>query len=197
MKGEQGREEFHVASPYLRSQIKAECEEVEDFIEEGKIKLDKGEINRQTELDDKEILISCSKKISRNPILTLILHEMGHSFGLSHNFKASFDESNYWTSETEMKTYFPNAESFTPELPKSSSVMDYLPPLSAPNLTVLGKYDLAVLKFLYMNQFEYRDQMEAFGWIQAFSKNKRILFVKVPGDPSQQKPFSQHHPHVL
>ena len=190
--GEQKKDELHVASPYLISQIEEKChDDLEGFIKEQKRKLDRGEINRQSEPDDKKILISCSNKISKNPILTIILHEMGHSFGLSHNFKASFDENNYYTSETEIEEYFPEAKSFTPELPKSSSIMDYLPYLSVPNLTVLGKYDLAALRFLYMNQFEYVTEADPIEEEQQ-SLLKQTFSLHVPKDPSQQKPFSQY-----
>ena len=41
-----------------------------------------------------------------------------------------------------------------------------------------------------MNQFEYRSQIETFFGIHVLAKN--TLSMKVPWDPSQQKPFSQH-----
>ena len=127
--------------------------------------------------------------------MTIILHEMGHSFGLSHNFKASFDENNYWTSEREIKESFPEAKNFTPELPKSSSVLDYLPYLSVPNLTVLGKYDLAALRFLYMNQFEYITEAKPIEEEEQ-SLLRKTFSLNVHKDPSQQKPFSRY-PEIL
>ena len=112
-----------------------------------------------------------------------------HNFGLSHNFKASVDEKNYWTSVDEIRRFFPNAnleEYLNKGMPKSSSVMDYLPPLEVLPLIVLGKYDLAALTFIYANQFEYLES-------NTVRNSKRISKeLDFPEDPSQQKPIRQH-----
>ena len=104
----------------------------------------------------------------------MILHEMGHSFGLGHNFKASLDSENYYKSLEELKRYFPKAEEPF-ELAKSSSVIDYLP-FGHPEMTVLGKYDLAVLRYLYLDQVEtksYKGYKK--GDIQGSLKNLETL----------------------
>lgn len=74
-----------------------------------------------------------------------LIHEMGHNMGLRHNFAASEDKANYLSSEELSKIGSDHQIPF-------SSVMDYGNDLKA--LPVLGKYDLAALKFGYLRQVE-------------------------------------------
>lgn len=170
--------EIHVISSHFRSQIEDKCSEVIDFINEQKNKFKEKLITPRSELNDRNIILPCSQAVSRNEILATVLHEMGHSFGLAHNFKGSIDKDNYYKSIEEIRKYFPHASlSLAQEIPKSSSVMDYWPVLDHPALTVLGKYDLAALKFLYMDQIE--------------TKKEGDVALVIHKDPSQQKPLSQ------
>ena len=167
----------HVVSDHLKNLIQTRCPEIEIFITAEKEK------NRKPadDLGDTELYKACSKKISREYILSIILHEMGHNFGLGHNFQASYDKSNSYKSVEEMKKYFPNATFYedldSVEVTKSSSVMDYLPLFNVPAMTVLGKYDLAALRFLYMGQIEMQDE--------------KIVSLNIPEDPSQQKELNE------
>ena len=177
---------IHVVDFYLRSRIEKQCEDLINFIEIQVKKYFKGEISPEEELQDKKLLISCAEKIYRNNVLTLILHELGHTFGLSHNFKASVDKENYYDSMEEMKQYFPNLSDWVWEdvayleelseypkkLFKTSSVMDYLPNMSAFVLPVLGKYDLAALRFLYIGQLE--------------TKSGGFIDLNISNNPDQQ-----------
>ena len=157
---EQEKEDaIHVASEYLRSKIEKECE-LQEHIKTQKRKFNRGQITPMDNLNDREKILFCAKTISKNQILALILHEMGHSFGLSHNFKASIDTTNYYDSIEEMQKYFPNAKFLEEKVPKTSSVMDYMPRFLFPAMTILGKYDLAVLRFLYMDQIEIAGHSE-------------------------------------
>jgi hypothetical protein len=74
-----------------------------------------------------------------------LIHEMGHNLGLRHNFAASEDKENFLNNE-ELQSM--NADHAFP----FSSVMDYGDDLKA--LPVLGKYDIAALKFGYLRQVE-------------------------------------------
>ncbi len=74
------------------------------------------------------------------------VHEMGHNLGLRHNFNGSEDKENFYT-EAELKKMGIN-QPIT-----YSSVMDY----SYSNwneLPVMGKYDIAALRFGYKREVE-------------------------------------------
>ena len=141
---------IHVVSSYLRSKIEKQCPEVKSFIISSK----KSSVERRDSLGDRDIILSCGKKLARESLLFTILHEMGHSFSLAHNFKASVDEGNYYESLAEVKKYFPEAQISSEILSKTSSVMDYLPALGVPEMQYLGKYDLAALRYIYRDQGE-------------------------------------------
>ena len=174
--------QIHVLSPFLREQIQKKCPEVNNFIQQIK----KAQVAPRAELSDKQIIISCGKKLTKQALLGLILHEMGHSFGLGHNFKASVDKKNYYgyssennsidktKTEREIKTIFPHVKSVE-ETAHFSSVMDY-GKHSHPELTVLGKYDLAALRYLYLEEIEL--------------KNGSKISLKINPDPNQQKPLT-------
>jgi len=74
-----------------------------------------------------------------------LIHEMGHNLGLRHNFAASEDKANFLSQEELAKIGSDHAIPF-------SSVMDYGNDLKT--LPVLGKYDIAALKFGYLRQVE-------------------------------------------
>lgn len=75
-----------------------------------------------------------------------LIHEVGHTLGLRHNFAGSEDKANFYTAE-ELKEMGAHREF------KYSSVMDY--GYRATNeLSVMGKYDIAALRFGYAEQVE-------------------------------------------
>ncbi len=142
----------YVLNPYMREQINEKCPEVADFINRKKDEKPKpGDV-----LGDRDIIISCSQKISRDSILATLIHEMGHNFGLAHNFKASVDKNNSYQSVEEIRTYFPSWSGGPEKIPEGSSVMDYRSAYVVP-MTILGKYDFAALQFLYMDRVEKKD----------------------------------------
>ena len=164
--------EIHAVSPYIKAQIETLCPEVVSFVSSKKAQ---GPLKPRDDLKDSHVIASCEKKISRDQVLYTILHEMGHSLSLGHNFKASTDQNNFYRSLKEIKTLFPMAT--VQHLPKSSSVMDYTP-THRPPLTVPGKYDIAVLRYIYLNQIE--------------TKNEDLISLKIPENPSEQTPLSEN-----
>lgn len=164
----------HTVNSYLKAKIKNLCPDIQNFVQnklQSSIKL-----RPRDNLKNEELIINCRKKLAKDYLLETLLHEMGHSFGLGHNFKASADTENYYQSVEEIKKYFPNITIPTNSVTKSSSVMDYLPEGTSP-MKYLGKYDLAALRFLYRNQIE--------------DVNGGLQELKVLEDPSQQPPISK------
>ena len=168
--------EIHVVTHHIRELIQKKCSNIKDFIIEKKQEL----LKQSTPLNDRDLIIKCGKELTKQALLWLILHEMGHSFGLGHNFKASIDNENYYKNEDEIKKIF-NAGGPFEKTAQSSSVMDYLSN-DHPTMNYLGKYDLAALRYLYFNEIELENGEIATLNInsdlkkqQAFEKRKKYL----------------------
>ena len=69
---------------------------------------------------------------------TTLLHELGHAFGLRHNFKGSVDANNFYYDQNEKGEI----------AQRSSSIMDYNGDIEH-NLIKLGKYDIAAIRYGY------------------------------------------------
>jgi hypothetical protein len=70
-----------------------------------------------------------------------LIHELGHNLGLRHNFAGSEDKDNFLSVDELKAKHIDHAIPF-------SSVMDYGDDLRT--LPVLGKYDIAALRFGYL-----------------------------------------------
>ena len=174
--------EEHVVSSYIREKIEDRCE-LDSFIDEKRALAQAKKLKPGDSLNDKvqtSLIENCSRKISREDVLGTIIHEMGHSFGLGHNFKASVDSENYYKDLGEAKRYFPEVS----EISKSSSVMDYLPS-DQKAMTVLGKYDLAVLRYLYLDQVERESYSYGDSDIES-----ALLSLRTAKDPAMQSQLS-------
>lgn len=79
----------------------------------------------------------------------VLVHEIGHNLGLRHNFSGSEDKDNYYTAE-ELKKM-----GITRPI-KYSSVMDYSYN-TINELPVMGKYDIAALRYGYGEKLELKD----------------------------------------
>ena len=111
---------------------------------------------------DKQIAIS---ELLSTPFYSAILvHELGHSFGLRHNFKGSTDHQHAFDKTSNFyKAVQPKindainkyGEKSLQMLSQYSSVMDYMPysPGSYFN-RIYGAYDLAALRFAYAREVE-------------------------------------------
>ena len=76
-----------------------------------------------------------------------LIHELGHNMGLRHNFEASEDKANFLSQEELARIGVDHEIPF-------SSVMDYGNDLKT--LPVLGKYDIAALRFGYKREVDVR-----------------------------------------
>lgn len=81
-----------------------------------------------------------------------LIHEIGHNLGLRHNFAASTDKDNFYTEQELADHDIDHSVPF-------SSIMDYGDDLRT--LSVMGKYDIAALRFGYARQVEVKDQTGA------------------------------------
>lgn len=75
-----------------------------------------------------------------------LVHEFGHNLGLRHNFNGSTDKDNYYSEEEAKSLGMRKAVTY-------SSIMDYAPKTNN-ELFVMGKYDVAALRFAYAREVE-------------------------------------------
>lgn len=75
-----------------------------------------------------------------------LVHEIGHNIGLRHNFAGSEDKDNFYSKEESEEHGHSHAMPY-------SSVMDY-GYNSLKEIRVMGKYDVAALKFAYNREVE-------------------------------------------
>ncbi len=164
---------FHIFSPawqlvpdtsgvtqFLHEKIQKRCPKVTVFIETEKAK-NKPFHPTETVLNDKEIIRECAYTISQENILSTVLHEMGHGLAYRHVFSASADKENFYANYEEITSIFGKEILFDdtksyPNPAQFSSVMDYLN-FYFPVLTVPGKYDIAVTRFVYFDKVELED----------------------------------------
>jgi len=95
-----------------------------------------------------------------------LIHEMGHNLGLRHNFQGSEDKDNFYSDQELASRNIDHKVPF-------STVMEYGDDLKA--LPVLGKYDIAALKFAYNREVQ----------------TKTGEFIKIQGSLSDMKKAGQ------
>lgn len=100
-----------------------------------------------------EVLASLEESM----MFSLLLHEVGHTLGLRHNFHGSFDEASFPAKYFEAKA----ANGWTEQF-RTSSTMDYLDDFEATDLSA-GPYDVAAIKFGYGDKLEKIIGQDEFG----------------------------------
>ena len=92
------------------------------------------------------------QEIAERVFYSTLLHEMGHSFGLRHNFKGSIDEKNFHPHYHSLKEKLNQGDQSLSPLDLQewsfSSVMDYNSSFES-DLTELGPYDYAAIQYAY------------------------------------------------
>lgn len=78
-----------------------------------------------------------------------LVHELGHNLGLRHNFAGSEDKENFYSTD-ELKAMGVTHEA------KYASIMDYAYKTTN-ELRVMGKYDIAALKYGYAEKVDLAD----------------------------------------
>jgi hypothetical protein len=126
-----------VSTKYLDKAISEQCPEVVEYIKKLK------SLGVITDSNEVEVLETCSKKVMQEKVLSTLVHEMGHNFGLRHNFRGSNDVTNFYTAE----------ETGTDDVVRSSSIMEYTA-FDEDRLTKPGRYDIAAIRYGYSDQVE-------------------------------------------
>lgn len=75
-----------------------------------------------------------------------LVHEFGHNLGLRHNFYGSTDAENYYDEEEREELGIKRKVTYSSIMDYSGSTLNELP--------VMGKYDIAALKFAYARMVE-------------------------------------------
>ncbi len=147
--------ESYGVTDFIHEKIQKLCPEVGQFITDEKAK---GETFHPTKtvINDKEIIKECAPKVAETEILNAVLHEMGHCFAYRHVFSCSADKDNFYESHDEMRDIFgkdilTDDTKSHPHPAQFACVMDYGHPMF-PLLSVPGKYDIAVTRFVYFDK---------------------------------------------
>jgi hypothetical protein len=89
-----------------------------------------------------KLVESCRDKAINEVVLGTVMHEMGHNFGLRHNFYAATDVKNFPEGFDTIKDF------------GLSSIMDYM---GMAKTDRLGNYDVAAIRYGYARQAETKD----------------------------------------
>jgi hypothetical protein len=131
-KGNAAEFDIAIASGNIHAEIEKQCSEVLAYVEDIK----KQNVTHNDQ--ENSVLDSCSRKLVLGKFLGTLVHEMGHNFGLRHNFMASNDSANFMSaSDTDTKVQV-----------RSSSVMEYSS-FNEDRLVKPGPYDIAAIRFGY------------------------------------------------
>lgn len=93
--------------------------------------------------DEKETIINRLMPIVWVPTL---VHEVGHNLGLRHNFGGSEDKDNFYNAQERRALGINRDVTFASVMEYSYSSLNQLP--------VMGKYDIAALRYAYMGKLE-------------------------------------------
>jgi hypothetical protein len=135
---------------------------------------------------DREAIIA---DVKQNAFKEVVLHEVGHTFGLRHNFAGSFDAFNfpdaYWTLRDDGRMAPRHVDPETDAEIEGgirelayASIMDYGGG-STTGWHGLGKYDKAAIKFGYGQMVEVMDKVQPRPFVQGASNEDMIGFISV------------------
>ncbi|MDX9730981.1 MAG: zinc-dependent metalloprotease, partial [Bdellovibrionales bacterium] len=146
-----------------------------ELVEEAALRYIKKILAQHPEAKDFAAQVSAIKtEIDRLTFYTTLLHEMGHTFGLRHNFHASADEQHYHPEFHRLKKQMeaeaglaPAKRTVTPEDLDPymySSIMDYGGDFYS-QAGGLGSYDKAAIKYAYNRSIDReKDQVVKAGY---------------------------------
>lgn len=136
-------ESFQEINGNIVEQVKNVCPTLANYAES--LKSANATRNEETEV---KLVKACAIELSKPSLISVILHEMGHNFGLRHNFYGSTDQRNFYApvdlklGNTTVKTKW-----------ESSSIMDYTS-INYENMIHPGLYDVAAIRWGYTDQIE-------------------------------------------
>ena len=164
--------------------IEEHCKDiVNPFIERLKGEIDfTAEITKRNDIDTLEeigelgVLTKCANRLLPLEFFSSVVHELGHNFGMRHNFAASSDPDNF--------THKDENDEFAA---KSSSVMDYEQSANYDELHKPGSYDVAYLRYAYANSVEFVKVKEDGTFIKEIVELDPIDHV----NPAKMRPISE------
>lgn len=114
--------------------------------------------------EDLAIVKECAERVMYIQFMQTAVHEIGHNFGLNHNFRGSTetDPKKYWNKESALKVYGDVLELDRVnegEVAVSNSVMDYYSEDAGGGIlqAIPGPYDIAAIKFGYTGKIRLAD----------------------------------------
>lgn len=131
---------FNVLNGKIVEQIKQVCPELQARSQE-----------KEDVSQDIKLIKACANELAKPILIAVTLHEMGHNFGLRHNFYGSTDYNNFY-AKTPMQ--MGNKQVLTQW--HTSSIMDYMT-LNYDAMDRPGRYDIAALRWGYESSVEKID----------------------------------------
>ncbi len=136
----------------MTGQIEEKCGEVLKLVTFVNNRAEsEGTLGRLTTEEELPALRHCMTQLIPVVFQWTLIHEIGHTLGLRHNFKASSDKDNFFNKEEVKELYGLDVQDHN--LPKSSSVMDYIR-IEQNRLMYPGHYDIAAIRYGYANAVE-------------------------------------------
>lgn len=139
---------FNTLMPNIAKEIEtlAECASVRSYVANAKT------AGRKDAKEENDIVDTCGRALFKQHLIHTVMHELGHNFGLRHNFYGSVDKANF---PVNVKNSF------------TSSVMEYTSsdhgaaPIAADGKSsVMGWYDIAAIRWGYSDQLFSKDMKQ-------------------------------------